>query len=190
MEFVAHNEITVSEILEKDSDSALWILTDAVHTRATMDVDYVLRELETAISSAIAGAARLNWVNTNRGMNWASWGRLYSPRGPLKRLGSAGLWLHDTLIPLRLVGWVWPKLGGLDGRRELVRVCQKKMKEVCLPHEHPKRYPGWKEDDGVVWFDEQLTLRSTLDGLSDRISKQAKRFFKLARPALQDLAAR
>jgi hypothetical protein len=190
MEFIAHNAVTADEILEKESETTLAILTDTVYARADSEVDYLLRELELAVSSAIGGVVRLNWVNTSRGLNWASWGKLYSPRGPLRRIGSAGLWLDHNLQPLRLIGWIWPRWGGLDGRREVVRLCRKKMKSVCLPHEHPKQYKGWKEDDGVVWFDEQLGLRTSLDGLGQRLAKDARRFFKLARPVLQSLVDR
>jgi hypothetical protein len=191
IEFCAHNARTMEAILHGDDErSALYRLTDSVASRANQDTDKLLRVMEAAVSDALAGIIRLKWVNTNRAENWESKGKLYMPRGPMRSMGSAGILLAETPTPLRLIGWIWPRRGGLDGRRELVHRCRKKLKAVCLAYENPTRYPEWTEDDGIVWLDEQLTLRSSFDDLVLNVSRQAKAFFRTAKPILKKLSDR
>jgi hypothetical protein len=77
--------------------------------------------------------------------------------------------------------------GGLDGRSELTRTCQKKLPEVSLASE--KGYLGWSgNEDAVVWFDEKLTLKTSHEALQSKVGRQAKRFFRFARPLLKELA--
>jgi hypothetical protein len=188
VEFCAHNVTAMEAVLHNDRASPLRHLTHAVADRGNADAQKLLRALEAGISGTLVGIMRLNWVNTNRGENWASWGKLYMPRGPMRRVGSAGILLGEAPTPLRLLGWIWPRWGGLDGRRELVHLCQKKVKAVCLPHENAGRYPYWKDDDGVIWLDYQLTLRSSLADVVKGVSLEARRFFRVAKPILKKLA--
>jgi hypothetical protein len=189
IEFCAYNVRTMEAILENENRSALGTLTESVALRANQDTDKLLRAVEGRVSEALAGIIRLRWVNTNRAENWWSWGKLYMPRGPMRRsMGQTGIMLAESPTPLRLIGWIWPRLGGMDGRRELVHVCRRKLKAVCLAHENPRRYPDWTEDDGIVWLDEQLTLRSSFDDVVLTVSREAKTFFRIAKPILRKLA--
>src|SRR5688572_27365547 len=120
MEFCANNAPTMEEILEKESSSPLGKLTDRVADRANRNADELLRAVEAAVSEALPGVMRLIWANTNRAENWWSWGKVYMPHGPKRRIGSAGIMLAELPTPLRLIGWMWPRWGGMDGRRELV----------------------------------------------------------------------
>jgi hypothetical protein len=173
----------VEEVLDHEDHSALYTLTyDAFH-RACNHADFIFRRLEESISARMAGTLRLEWVNTNRAENWASRARLFMPRAR-SNIGGAGLWLGYDATALRLFGWLWPRYGGLDGRREVVRVCKQKVSDVCLPYEHPEEYPGLTEDDGVLWLDERLTTKTSADELAERTSKQAKLFFRAAKPVL------
>lgn len=90
---------------------------------------------------------------------------------------------------MRLFGWVWPKRGGLDGRRELARVCQKKV-FARMPSDYANHYPGMAEDDlgTVLWMDKHLTTRGDLESLAKYVGSQAKAFFKVAKPVLHKLA--
>jgi hypothetical protein len=190
MEFCAHNARTMEAIFENEERSALGQLIGRVGLRANEDTDKLLRAVEAGVSDALTGIIRLNWVNTNRGENWWSWGKLYMPRGPMRRIGSAGILLAETPTPLRLIGWIWPRWGGMDGRRELVHTCRKKLKTVCLPQENLARYPDWTEDDGIVWLDDQLTLRSSFDEVVLTVARQAKTFFRMAKSILKKLSER
>lgn len=185
--FMSRNWAIAEEILDRRSTDALTELTNAVFVRAGEHADTVFEKLEDAVSEEADGVLRIAWVNTNRAENWASWGRLYMPRGRT-RVGSAGLWLGFDALALRLIGWLWPRWGGLDGRRELVRRCQGRFKGVCLPYEHPEKYPGFTEDDGVLWLDRRLNERMSADDLAKDVAAEARRFFKAAKPVLRELA--
>jgi hypothetical protein len=77
---------------------------------------------------------------------------------------------------------------GLDGRRELARLCAKKIDGAHLASDHRDRYTDWaSNDDAVVWLDEKLA-RQTRDKLRKQVQKGAKLFFKLAKPVLKRLA--
>jgi hypothetical protein len=69
-----------------------------------------------------------------------------------------------------------------------VRICRTKIAITCLPYENPKRYPTLTQDDGILWLDERLTERTQLEEIAETVSKQARAFFKVARPVLLDLA--
>jgi hypothetical protein len=190
IEFCAHNARTMEAVLDSDEGSPLAELTARVAQRANKDTDRLLRDLEAAVANALAKTIRLRWVNTNRAENWWSWGKVYMPRGPMRSIAHTGIILSDEPMPLRLIGWLWPRWGGIDGRREFVHRCSKKIKRVCLPHEDAKRYPGWTEEDGIIWLDEQLTLRTAYDDLLATVATQARRFFRSAKPILKALAER
>jgi hypothetical protein len=190
VEFTAHNVDTMVAVWESQPKSTLGELIEAVSKRANTDADKLLRALEVGISHALSGIVRIRWVNTNRGENWESQGKLYMPRGPMRRIGLAGLTLGEAPTPLRLFGWIWPRRGGSDGRRELVHRCQKKVRAVCLPHQNPARYPDWTEDDGVIWLDEQLSLRTPMRTIIKDVSHQAKVFFRATKPMLKELSER
>ena len=185
--FLSRNWAVAEEILDKKGNGAVKELTNAVFVRAGEHADAVFGKLEESMSARLSGVLRIDWANTNRAENWASWGRLYLPRGRT-RVGSAGIWLGFDAMALRLIGWVWPRWGGLDGRRELVRICQRKVSGVCLPYEHPKKYPGLTEDEGIIWLDEQISERVAADDLARNVGLRARKFFKTARPVLQELA--
>lgn len=188
--FIARNNPIVEDIFDNARDGPVFELTNAVWKKARIDADFLLRKLEAGITEAAAGILRVEWANTNRGEYWEPWARVFMPRGPKRRMASLGLVLGHTKMALRLIGWIWPRWGGLDGRQELARVCSKKIGDVCLPYEVPGRYPEWTEDDGIVWLDEQLSLRTSLQEISHTVSKRARAFLKVARPVLEELAHR
>jgi hypothetical protein len=189
IEFISRNAAVADQIWESQS-GPLFELTYAVWERACASTDVLLRKLEEEVAAKVRGILRINWANTNRGNNWESWARVFMPKGPERRMATAGLHLGENLMALRLVGWMWPRWGGLDGRRELVRVCRKKIRRVCLASEYPARYPGWSEDDAVVWYDHQISIKSSLAEVAKDLGREARTFFKTARPVLVELANR
>lgn len=188
MHFIARNHPIVEDVFDNTREGPVFELTSAVWKKARVDADFLLRKFETEITEAAAGILRVEWVNTNRGEYWEPWARVFMARGPKRRIASLGLVLGHTKMALRLTGWIWPRWGGLDGRQELARVCHKKISDVCLPYEVSGRYPGWTEEDGIVWFDEQLSLRTSLNEISYAIQKRTRAFLKAARPVLKELA--
>jgi hypothetical protein len=61
--------------------------------------------------------------------------------------------------------------------------------KVRLASEDSKRYPGWVgNDDSVVWLDKPLTREVSRAELQKDVTTKAKRFFKVARPLLRELA--
>jgi hypothetical protein len=187
LSFISRNWSIVEEISVGKNDEPIREIADAVIDRGCADADVLLRRLEEAISDGLAGVLRIDWVNARRSRSWASRARLFMPKGRT-RIGTAGIWLGYDATALCLFGWIWPRYGGLDGRRELVRICRPRIPITCLPYEHPKKYPGLTEDDGVLWLDERLTARTRLDELTASVSTQARVFFRVSRPTLKMLA--
>lgn len=185
--FLSRHWSTAEEIGAQKGNGKVKQLTEAVYERACVHADMVFKALEEAVSAKAGDILRIAWVNTNRGTNWASWARLYMPRSRT-RIASAGFWLGYDSMALRLIGWLWPQWGGLDGRRELVRICRSKVSATCLACEHPQKYPGLTEDDGIVWYDRKLSERLTTDDLASDLAQQARVFFKAAKPVLRELA--
>jgi hypothetical protein len=183
IEFIALNWPAVEEVLDRDSGQ-LSELTNTVWERAQADVYKLCRALEAEISEAVRGLVRIDWANTDRGANWESWGSVFMPMGPKKRIAYVGFWLGEVPLALRLVAWIRPRYGGVDGRRRLVQRCESRLKSVCLPHDHPKRYPSLTEQHPAVWFDEQLGLTTALNTLATNLRRASKIFFKAARPLL------
>ena len=187
--FIANHSDYVEHILESERESKIGLLTQAVWSTATRDMEDILGRVEDGVKESLKGVVRITWVNTNRGEKWNSRARIFVPKGPKRQIGSMGFWLGDNEHALRFFGWVWPRRGGREGRREFVRRCKKRSyARVCLPIDDIKRFPGFVEDDGIIWFDEQLTRKTREDDLLDRVRKQARRFFKVARPILDELA--
>jgi hypothetical protein len=189
LHFIAQNAAIVMDVIDNLADGPLFELTDAVNKKAAVDADRILRQLEREITESASAVLRVEWANTNRGDYWEPWARVFMPRGPKRRIASLGLVLGHSKMALRLVGWIWPRWGGLDGRQELTRVCAKKVGAVYLPYES-RRYPGWTEDDGIIWFDEQLSLNTSLDNLRHNLHRRSRVFLKAARPVLEELADR
>lgn len=185
--FCSRKWAIINDVLERENQRPIVEITEAVYERAWTHADVLFRRLEDAVTDGASGRLRPNWVNTNRGSNWASWARLFLPRGRT-RIGSIGLWLGYDATALRLFGWVWPRWGGLDGRRELVRVCRLKGVDACLPYEDPKKYPGMTQDDGVLWLDRQLSTRMPLESLAGIVKARSKAFCRVAKPVLARLA--
>jgi hypothetical protein len=188
LDFFAQNAVVVEDVLDS-AKGPLLSLTEAVLTRAESDVDEILRKLEPVVSKAAKSIVRIDWVNTNRGENWHSWGRVFTPIGPKKRIASIGLYLDNEPMPLRLIAWLWPWRGGLDGRRELVRVCHKKVGNVLLASEHLERYPAWADDDGIVWYERKILSKTLFENLLPSLGTRAKKFLKAAKPVLIKLKA-
>jgi hypothetical protein len=183
IEFIALNWPAVEEVLDRDGEQ-LSELTNAVWERAQADVYKLFRALEVEMSEVVRGLVRIDWINTDRGANWESWGSVFMPMGPKKRIAYVGFWLGEVPLALRLVGWIRPRYGGVDGRRRLVQQCERKVKGVCLPYDYPKRYPSLTEQHPVVWFDQQLSLTTALNTLAMDLRRASKIFFKAARPLL------
>jgi hypothetical protein len=185
IEFAAREARTISDVLE-GPEGPLRELTDVVNQKAAVDSDRLLRNLELAITDSARGIVRVEWANTNRGDYWEPWARVFAPRGPKRRIAYLGLMLGHSKLALRLVGFLWPRWGGLDGRHELVRICRKRFPHVCLPYES-SRYPGLGEEYGIVWFDAQLSVKTPLQEIRDALGKQARAFLRTASPVLKDL---
>lgn len=186
MEFIAANEAIAERVREKGK-GAVRELTEAVWDRADEDASRLLSHLRDVISDSASSIFRIEWIN--RSMEWQSTGRLFKRMGPKRRIALIGVYIDNEPMPVRVVAWIWPKWGGLDGRRELVRACQERFPSVCLASEHPDRYPAWAEDDGIVWFEERLSAKTSLEDLMQRLRTRAKAFLKSAKPVLEDLAS-
>jgi hypothetical protein len=188
VDFVGRYATAIEEVLDSGKGSLL-DLTEKVVQRAESDVESTLRKLEEQVSHAAKSILRIEWINTSRGSNWHSKARLFVPMGPKKRIGSVGLYLDNEPMPIRLLGWVWPSKGGLDGRRELVRACRKKLRsDVLLASEHVDRFPGWADDDGIIWYEEGVSLRTSLEDLAADLKEHARKFFKCSAAVLTRLA--
>jgi len=188
LEFCSRKWAIVYDVLERGNHRSIVEITEAVYERAMSHADLLFRRLEESVTDGASGSLRPNWVNTSRGSNWASWARLFLPRGRT-RIGSIGLWLGYDATAVRLFGWVWPRWGGLDGRRELVRFCRLKGVDACLPHENPKKYPGMSHEDGVLWLDRQLNTRMPLESLATFLAARTRSFCRAAKPILVRLAS-
>ena len=158
-------------------------LSDRVYDRAFEVVKGLLEELRQEISGGVTGIIRANeWHN--QWNDWGCWSPIYVAKGPKKKLGVTGLHL-ECKPHLRAVAYVSPK-GGLDGRKELTSACHKITQEVQLVSEHKKEYPYW--NDCVIWFNRALTPKTSREEMASELSKQAKEFYKVARPHLRRLA--
>jgi hypothetical protein len=121
---------------------------------------------------------------------WRVEGPIFMARGRKKRIGWVGLSIDCGQMGPRLIGWVYPRRGGLDGRSQLAHTCQKKLPEmkVHLASEDSKRFPGWiGSGDGVVWLEKHLTQRISREELRKEIAIKSKRFFKTAKPLLKKI---
>jgi hypothetical protein len=166
---------------------ALKKLSDAVYDRADSDVLELLKELQDEVCRGVKSHVRVGWRRIKRG-DWENSGSIYMARGRKKRIGYIGLFVGYGQMPLRLIAWVYPS-GGLDGRRELTDSVRKKAKmPVQLVSDNMQKYPSWT-GDGVIWFDKQVTLKTSRTDLASQLATMAKRFFKLAKPLLKKLAA-
>lgn len=189
VEFAGHH-LTIMEDVLDSGKGPLRELTERVLDRAESDIEHTLLRLEDAVTSSAKSVVRVQWINTNRGYYWGSKARVFVPMGPRKRIASLGLYLDNQPMPIRLIGWAWPTRGGLDGRRELVRVCKKKLgNSVRLASEYPDDFPAWAEDDAIVWYEKPISLKTTLDDLVAEVKARARKFFKCARPLLTEFAA-
>jgi hypothetical protein len=188
MEFVARNWAVIEDLAENVKKGAVVDLTEMVWEKARVDVDRLLRALERAVTDAGDGTLRVLWANTNRGESWQPWARVYLSRGPKRKIADLGFTLCENKMALRLIGWIWPRWGGLDGRHRLARYCNNKVGDVFFPSERARRFPGWSDNDGVIWLDEQLTIRTTLDQITESVQRRARRFLKAARWPLIELS--
>jgi hypothetical protein len=166
-------------------DESLAKLSDAVYARADDDVAALLEELSAVVDLGLKDLLRTKWVRLSTG-NRSINGSIYMPKGPKKRLAMIGLHVGFGSLAGKLIGWVYPK-GGLDGRRNFARHCNLKNLKVHLVSDNADKYAGW-EDDCVVWFRKNLTLKTSRDDLMNEIAKESKRFFKVAKPLMRALA--
>jgi hypothetical protein len=184
MEFVATHAEEVNDILDGYSkiDPALFSLSKAVSERANKDVEELLDRLKDTLEQGVDGLLRINNWHRPR-WEWELYSEIYSgARGRKKRIGWAGLRIGSGKERFRLIGFMNPRRGGLDGQKKLALACKKKIKQVHLTRDEQKRYPGW--DDNVIWFEKKLKLGTSLQELEQEVRKQTKTFFRLARPFL------
>ena len=186
LEFLAQHVDESDEIWEGDveADENVLELFYEIYERAERDVLQLLNCVRGAVDTGLHNLLRIKWGRISL-ENWELNGVIYMPsRRSKKRIGSVGFYVECDKAP-RLVGWVYPG-GGLDGRRELTRLCVKKIDGVHLASDHRDRYSDWPSD-AVVWLDEKL-VRQTKDQLRKQVQKGARGFFKLAKPMLKRLA--
>jgi hypothetical protein len=183
LKFIADNVDEADDIYQGriKVEPSLKRLSDKVYERADADVSELLNELKEELSCAVKGVLRINDWRTYRRWSWGIWSPIYMARGRKKKIGSAGLTVDYGQEGLRAIGWVDPR-GGLHGRTEFTRSCQKKFPKVHLVSENAKRYPNW--NDVVVWFDEKLTLKTSRKDIRDEVATQAKQFFRFAKSLL------
>ncbi len=163
-------------------DPLLKQLSDAVYTRAEKDLEELLDRLKDSIEQGANGLLRIN--NWHWSGAWNVYSEIYwGAKGRRKSLGWAGLQGAEGKEGFRLVGYVNPRRGGLDGRKKFALACLKKIEQVHLARDDQKRYPGW--NDCIIWFDRKLTLSASCEELGTEIRKQAKKFFRVAKPLLK-----
>jgi hypothetical protein len=187
VEFLARHSDEADEIWDDniEADAVVRELLDDINERAKRSVLQLLNCVQSAVDIALHDLLRSNWGRISP-EDWALRGVVYmSARGPKKTIGSAGFYIECRDVP-KLIGWVYPR-GGLDGRRELARLCAKKIDKVHLASDHRDRYDWASNDDAVVWLDERLTKRTRGD-VGRLTQKKAKQFFKVAKPILKGLA--
>jgi hypothetical protein len=117
--------------------------------------------------------------------DWEIYSETYwGAKGRKKSVGWTGLHVGYGKEGFRLIGFMKPRGGGLDGQKKLALACKKKIKQLHLTRDDPKRYPGW--GDYVIWFDKKLDVQQTREELVAEMGKQAKTFFKVAKPLLRN----
>jgi hypothetical protein len=188
IEFIAHHIDAADAIYDRaiDVEDSLKKLSDAVYERACDDVAELLKELQSSIDAGTKDFLKIKWKRKTDGA-WETDGMIYMARGRKKGIGSIGIHLgYGEKLALKLIGWIYPK-GGLDGRRQFAQRYNKKgISKVHLISDDANRYPGWSSD-GVIWFTEDLSIRTSRDHLCSVIEKQAKLFFRRAKPLLIEL---
>jgi hypothetical protein len=187
VEFLALHGDEADEIWEGNIDVTEDVLEllNEVNDRAERNILQLLTCVQSALDIGLRDLLRISWVRISP-ESWALRGVVYmSARGPKKNIGLAGFYIECNKPP-RLIGWTYPR-GGLDGRRELARVCGKTMDGIHLASDHRDRYDWASNDDAVIWLDEKLTKRAR-DQLTKQVERRAKLFFKIAKPTLKTLA--
>jgi hypothetical protein len=109
------------------------------------------------------GRSELTW--------WGHSGTIYLPRDSKKAIGVVGLHFGWDKLALKLLGWVYPK-GGRDSRR------------VYAQKTGMKLMPLYEDNDYVVWFEKDLSLKTSRDDLKREIAKRAKQHFRAGVPLL------
>jgi hypothetical protein len=157
-------------------------LSDTVYSRADKDVERLLDNLASAMEKGAHGLFRINNWHWPRD-EWERYSDMYSGlRGRKKSVGWVGLHVGSGKEGFRLIGFMNPNRGGLDGRKKFTLASQKKNKQIHLTRDDPKRYPGW--NDCVIWFEKKLTLQTTIEELASDVTKETRNFFLIAKPLL------
>jgi hypothetical protein len=192
IEFIARHTEEADEIRYNECviEASLKELSDKVYDRANEDVHNLLSHLIMSVSTGSHGLVRIDWKNASKS-SWRIYGDIFMARGRKKGIGWVGLNIGSGDERFSLIGWVCPRRGGLDGRLQFARACQKKLPEdkVHLASEDSKRYPGWiGNSDAVVWLDKPLTRKIGRDELQGEVATKAKRFFGIAKSLLKTSA--
>jgi hypothetical protein len=164
-------------------DPLLKDMSDAVYKRAQADVTALLDHLKNCLQGSADGQRLNNWHWPRYEGGWEIYSDIFSgTKGRKKRIGWAGLHVGYGREGFRLIGFMKPRIGGLDGQRRLWAVAKKKMKRIHLTRDNHNRYPGWA--DYIIWLDQELTLSTSLEELENELRKETKTFFKIVTPLL------
>lgn len=186
MEFIATHADEADDIWEGNVSSiqrSVKELSDAVYVRADNDVVKLLGQLKNAVEEGANGLLRLNSWHWPR-WQWEAYSDIHlGMRGRKKVVGWVGLHVGHGKEGFRLIGFMTPRRGGLDGRKKLALRCKKKITAVHLTRDDQKRYPRW--NDNLIWFEKKLSLQTSLDELRDELRQRAKTFFAIVKPLLK-----
>lgn len=184
LEFIANHTDEADDIWDEaiEIDPDLRQLSNTVYERADLDAGKLLKYMSAAISEGADGVFRVDNWHWRLG-KWEIWSEIYSgTRGRKKRVGSVGLDVGYGKVGFRLIGWMNPGRGGLDGRKRFALACKKRIEQVHLVSEYQKSYPGWS--DCVIWFEKKLTVQTSREELRAEIVEQAKKLAAIAKPLL------
>jgi hypothetical protein len=188
LEFVAKYEDEVNSICEGTHKvtEAIQQLTISVANKATQNARELLDQLKPELGREIRGLLRIKWQRFSSA-NWQIYGALYSARGPMKKIGSAGFNVGFSQ-DFHVIGWA-RSFGGLNGLERLAQACSRKNPDVHVASEKATRFPGWiGGEDAVIWLDQKLAVKTSFQELQVELRKRAKPFFRTARPLMRELA--
>jgi hypothetical protein len=191
LQFISYHAVEADEILQGDIAVVppLRELLQRVYDRANEDACKLLEDSLTSLQAGVRRLVRLEMTKP-RGNPWEIYGALFAgARGRKRRIGGFGFHVGYGQEGFRLIGYLIPRRGGLDGRLQLVHACKKKLPKmkVHLAADDSKRYPDW--NNCVVWFSKDLHRKVSHQNLQREIATASRRFFKVASPLLKKLSA-
>ena len=136
LDFIANHTEEADDIWDGNVkiDPLLKSLSDTVYKRAEEDACALLESLKDCMQGSSDGLRINNWHRPRE--SWEVYSDIFSgAKGRKKKIGWAGLHIGNGKVGFRLIGFMGPRIGGLDGRRKLAAACKKKMKEVTIRRE-------------------------------------------------------